>query len=91
MIMTIFPLDIAPGEYGSPRSIADKTDKEIENETLYRLKAGDSFYPGNGEFKVTRVPGGWVYSNLQTAVFVPYDNEFQGASETNGPRPGKAI
>jgi len=25
----------------------------------------------------TRVPGGWVYGDLQGTTFVPFDNEFQ--------------
>lgn len=24
-----------------------------------------------------RVPGGWVYSNMQGCVFIPFNNEFQ--------------
>lgn len=34
---------------------------------------------GNYTYRVTRVPGGWLYENCrhETEVFVPFNNEFQ--------------
>ena len=29
------------------------------------------------ELYVTRVPGGWIYSNANNSVFVPYNDEFK--------------
>ncbi len=52
-----------------------------EEKTIYTLKMNES---GRfGKWNVTRVPGGWIYLQVEhdrgvaiTAVFVPFDNEF---------------
>lgn len=35
-----------------------------------------------GEPKVMRVPGGWIYFTSQGAVFVPYHEEFKEVDQT---------
>ena len=48
------------------------TDKNIYHLTLHEYTKVDNVY-------ITRVPGGWVYEFDETAVFVPFHNEFQEA------------
>jgi hypothetical protein len=45
-------------------------------EKIYSLKVGERFLPSSME-SWTRVPGGWVYGDMQGTVFIPFDNEFQ--------------
>ena len=40
----------------------------------YELKMGDKSFPDKSSM-VMRVPGGWVYSNLQGTVLIPYVKE----------------
>ena len=53
------------------------------NKDVYSMKLHDVIYINNGDAKVTRVAGGWVYVFLRldhdtmTSVFVRFDNEFQ--------------
>lgn len=51
-----------------------------EAKDLYSMKLAESIELDN-RFVITRVPGGWIYSSTsyesRTAVFVPFDNEFQ--------------
>ena len=42
---------------------------------LYKLKCGESFYPNNHSSWI-RVPGGWIYGDMQGTCFVPFNNEF---------------
>ena len=44
---------------------------EKDNKILYNLKISQSAYI-NGGYKVTRVPGGWIYDRDKTSVFVPF-------------------
>lgn len=49
---------------------------EFDWRKLYKMKLGEFLYPDN-KSKVTRVPGGWVYSDMRSCCFIPFDNEFQ--------------
>ena len=49
--------------------------KEIHR--IYKLKLLESM-PVGRNINITRVPGGWVFSNMQGCTFIPYDNEFMG-------------
>lgn len=49
---------------------------------IYELKLHEETTAG--KFRVTRVPGGWIYyrgtgstGGQKCAVFIPFDNEFQ--------------
>ena len=55
-------------------------DKIQQPTAWYGLKLGEHFHP-NGYSSVTRVPGGWIFGNMQGACFIPWDNEFQSNSE----------
>jgi len=59
--------------------IETKNNDSIIRE-LYALGALDWLSQG-GNSSWLRVPGGWVYTNRQGAVFIPFDNEFQGKKE----------
>ncbi|KGO88396.1 hypothetical protein Q765_00320 [Flavobacterium rivuli WB 3.3-2 = DSM 21788] len=60
--------------------MADKTiyDLGLHESTKIVSKLGTQ---SNVEYKVTRVPGGWLYSTVaqtgRAAVFVPYNDEFK--------------
>lgn len=41
---------------------------------LYKMKLGEIFIPDSNLF-VRRVPGGWVYVNMQGVCFVPITGE----------------
>ena len=43
---------------------------------IYDLKLFEKIALSNNEV-VTRVPGGWVYGDMQGTCFIPFDNEFQ--------------
>lgn len=45
-------------------------------EDWYKMKLGEKIYPDNNSC-IVRVPGGWVYGDLQGTCFIPFDNEFQ--------------
>jgi len=47
--------------------------------TIYDLKLHESVFIKQGldDFKITRVPGGWIYRHIDNSVFVPFNNEFQ--------------
>lgn len=42
----------------------------------YSLKLGERLAPDNNT-SITRVPGGWVYGDMQGTCFIPFHNEFQ--------------
>lgn len=42
---------------------------------LYELKPMESIYQDNNSFWM-RVPGGWIYGDLQGTIFIPFNNEF---------------
>ncbi len=44
---------------------------------LYKMKMLEKLAPDMNSTLV-RVPGGWVYSDINGCAFVPFDNEFQG-------------
>jgi hypothetical protein len=46
----------------------------------YSLKLGERFAPDNNT-SITRVPGGWVYGDMQGTCFIPFHNEFQPKEE----------
>ena len=48
----------------------------MENKTIYTLKLHDDMAIRNGEIRVLRVAGGWIYYFMESGVFVPFDNEF---------------
>ena len=43
---------------------------------LYNLKCGERYAPNRHSMWI-RVPGGWIYGDMQGTCFVPFDNEFQ--------------
>jgi hypothetical protein len=43
---------------------------------LYYMKLGDFLIPTNNSH-ILRVPGGWVYSNMQGNCFIPYNNDIK--------------
>ena len=45
---------------------------------IYKMKLHDSI---KGTPEIVRVPGGWIYVFQVSAVFVPFDNEFQGEND----------
>jgi hypothetical protein len=45
---------------------------------IYELKLFERWAPSNNEM-VTRVPGGWIYGDMQGCCFVPFNDEFQEA------------
>jgi hypothetical protein len=49
---------------------------KITSEQLYGMKLDDIFITDRNSF-IKRVAGGWIYYNLDSAVFVPFNNEFQ--------------
>jgi hypothetical protein len=49
---------------------------KITSEQLYGMKLDDIFITDANSF-IKRVSGGWIYYMRDTAVFVPYNNEFQ--------------
>jgi DNA-directed RNA polymerase subunit RPC12/RpoP len=53
---------------------------------IYGLKLLEKWAPNNNEV-VTRVPGGWVFSDMQGSCFVPFNNEFQASGTTRTPVP----
>lgn len=52
---------------------------EVTAEQLYNMKLHERFAPDNNH-SIERVPGGWLYGDLQSTVFVPIDYEFQPKS-----------
>ena len=46
-----------------------------EEKTIYTLKLHE-YMCVNNNMKITRVPRGWIYQDLSSAVFVPFDNEY---------------
>ena len=42
---------------------------------LYKLELGDKI-PCDRNSSFTRVPGGWVYSDISGNCFIPYNEEF---------------
>lgn len=47
---------------------------------IYELELHEHTYQENDNFKVTRVPGGWIYrmhGKNYSSVFIPFNNEFQ--------------
>lgn len=44
-------------------------------EILYEMKPLEKGCQDNNSHWM-RVPGGWIYSDMQGTVFVPFDNEF---------------
>ena len=48
---------------------------EIDKKKFYEMKIGDETFLG--PYGLIRVPGGWVLSAVQWAVFIPYYNDFQ--------------
>jgi len=49
-------------------------EKEIA-EKLYSMRLGEMTCFNNNSSWL-RVPGGWVYGDLQGTTFIPFDNEF---------------
>jgi hypothetical protein len=47
-----------------------------EQSFWYELKLGET-YEITKFILVTRVPGGWIYSDPTSCVFIPYDTEFK--------------
>lgn len=47
---------------------------------LYKLKLHERHAPDNNSM-YRRVPGGWAYSDMNGACFIPFNNEFQTASK----------
>lgn len=43
---------------------------------LYSLKCGETLTPNNHSLFI-RVPGGWIFGDMQGVCFIPFDNEFQ--------------
>lgn len=56
--------------------------RKAEADTLYNMEFHDMLVldGGEGEIRVLRVPGGWVYGS----TFVPFNNEFQNLSSIRG-------
>jgi hypothetical protein len=50
--------------------------EEEYSERIYGLKLGEMFFPNNSSSWI-RVPGGWVYGDLQGTCFIPFNNEFK--------------
>lgn len=50
-------------------------------ESWYKMKLGESMYPSNNE-SILRVPGGWVYGDLQGCCFIPFSKEFEPKDES---------
>jgi len=48
---------------------------------IYELKLYEMTSQGNND-SIRRVPGGWVYGDMQGCCFVPFNNEFQDAPES---------
>ena len=46
------------------------------------MKIGDVVYPNNSS-NIVRVPGGWIYGDLQGTVFIPYCKESTDADISN--------
>jgi len=62
----------------------DKEIKRTLQEILHSMICGEEYFPNDSQmFK--RVPGGWIYGNMQGNVFIPYDNEFKPEEETKIP------
>jgi hypothetical protein len=50
---------------------------------LYNMELHAHEYINNGNIKIVRVPGGWIYISYfdgVTSVFVPFNNEFMSVS-----------
>lgn len=45
-------------------------------EIWYSMKLGN-MYPPDTNSIIIRVPGGWIYGNMQGNCFIPFNNEFQ--------------
>jgi len=43
---------------------------------LYKIKLGELLIIDNNTI-IRRIPGGWIYSDMQGCCFIPFDNEFQ--------------
>jgi len=53
----------------------EQTRREKLVKELYTMKPLECICPDNNS-NIMRVPGGWVFTNMQGSVFVPFDNEF---------------
>ena len=51
------------------------TRREKLVKELYTMKPLECICPDNNS-NIMRVPGGWIFTNMQGSVFVPFDNEF---------------
>lgn len=58
----------------SPGQHTNNFEELSQTEQLKNLKLHTSMSL-NG-YKITRVPGGWIYDRTSGSVFVPYNNEF---------------
>lgn len=58
----------------SPVQVTNNYEESTYAEQLKNLKLHTSMSL-NG-YKITRVPGGWIYDRTSGSVFVPYNNEF---------------
>lgn len=48
---------------------------------LYKLNLGEFFTPDSNS-RWQRVPGGWIYGDMQGTCFVPFSNEYQTTQKT---------
>jgi hypothetical protein len=49
----------------------------------YSLKLGEWLAPDNNT-SITRVPGGWVYGNMQGTCFIPFHKELHPRGVDDG-------
>ena len=57
--------------------VKEQTKQTKEGTTVYLLKLHEYTWL-EGNMRVLRVPGGWIYTRTLDAItFVPFDNEFQ--------------
>jgi hypothetical protein len=47
---------------------------------IYQMKLGETHLP-DSRTSIVRVPGGWVYSDMQGCCFIPFNNEFMEAPD----------
>ena len=60
-------------------------DVTTTSKTIYDLGLHEVLLDMSSRTTIIRVPGGWIYKtwgdDLMSAVFVPWDEEFQGGNE----------
>src|SRR5699024_9972075 len=63
-----------------------------KEKTIYDLELHDKIYINNGQYSVTRVAGGWIYTKEEpmadtlSSTFITYNNEFRKTIKFDVPK-----